>query len=79
MTALKGALQELVELLRQSGVGALPLLNPAATEGLPPPEDKLMADLTQSIEHEYAKYKRMQENSAVVLNLLSSAEQVLRR
>ena len=76
MTELKEALQALLEFSRQSGVGALPLLN--AIDSLPK-EEKLMADLTKSIEHEYAKYRRMQESSAVVFNLLSSAEQVLRR
>ena len=76
MTELKGSLRLLVDALRQSGVGALPLLN--ATDTLPT-EEKLMADLTKSIEYEYAKYRRMQESSAVVFNLLNSAEQTLRR
>lgn len=76
MNELKDALQTLVEFLRQSGVGALPLLN--ATDSLPT-EDKLMADLSKSTEHEYANHQRVQESSAVVFNLLSSADQALRR
>ncbi len=76
MTALKEALQSLVGLLRHSGVGALPLLNP--TDPVPT-EETLVVDTTKSIEVQYAKYKRLQESSSVVYNLLSSAEQSLRR
>ncbi|KAJ3555907.1 hypothetical protein NM688_g2319 [Phlebia brevispora] len=76
MVALKQALQTLVDQLRQSGVGALPLMNP--TDPLPT-EETLMADLEKSIKHEYDDLKRLSSDATVVFNLLNVAEQGLRR
>lgn len=78
MLALRQALQSTIELLRQSGVGALPLLTP--TDTLPPlTEETFMADLEKSIKHEYDELKKLSNDSTVVYNLLSAAEQGLRR
>jgi len=79
LAALKQALQLLVELLGQSGVGALPILDHSDFLASLPTEEKLMEDTTKSIEVQYAQQKRIQESAAVVFNLLGSAEQVIKK
>ena len=76
IAGLKQALFVLVELLKQTGVGALPLI-PTSLSGAEtqlPTEEKLMADLQKSIEDEYAKHTRVQESAGVVANLLTASE-----
>jgi hypothetical protein len=79
MVALRHALHVLVDMLKQSGVGALPMLDPAAPLASVPSEEKLLADTTQAIEEQYAQQQRIQESAAVVFNLLGSVEQVVRK
>ena len=67
------ALHALVDVLRQSGVGAYPL--PAPDAG-PPSEQQLITDTTSSVQQLYEEFKRMQESSAVVANLLAAPESV---
>ena len=81
ITTLREAIHALQDLLRVSGVGALPLI-PTSLSGAEtqlPTEEKLMADLQKSIEDEYAKHNRVQESAGVVANLLTAAELGLRR
>ncbi|KAI0083886.1 hypothetical protein BDY19DRAFT_870482, partial [Irpex rosettiformis] len=72
LLALRQALHLLVEMLRQSGVGALPILN--NTQSMTT-EDKLMEDVSKSIEVQYAQQKRIQDSAAIVFDLLGSVEQ----
>lgn len=77
--SLRQSLHELAEVLRQTGVGALPLLDPATPLSALPTEEKLLEDTTASIEAEYAKQKRLQESAVTVVNLLNAVEQGVRR
>lgn len=76
LIALDQALQTLAEMLRQSGIGAFPL--PAsdsdARNASPPTEQQLIADTTRSVQQLYEEFKRMQESSAVVANILAAQE-----
>ena len=72
-------LQELAEFLRQTGVGALPLLDQTNPLAAVPTEEKLLEDTTKSIEAEYAKNQRMQESAATVVNLLTAVDASLRK
>ncbi|KAJ3481921.1 hypothetical protein NLI96_g7337 [Meripilus lineatus] len=75
--ALKQSLQVLADILRQTGVGALPLQPHGSTEVLS--EAQLMADTTKAIQSFYERFKRMQDNSSVVANLLSMLDQGAKR
>ncbi|EKM52934.1 uncharacterized protein PHACADRAFT_185758 [Phanerochaete carnosa HHB-10118-sp] len=77
--SLKQMLHELAEFLKQTGVGALPLLDPASPLAALPTEEKLLEDTTKSIEAEYVKHQRMQESAATVVNLLTALDQSLRK
>lgn len=77
MTALQQALQVLTELMRQTGVGALPLQAPDLSN--PPTEDQLIVETTKSVQVLYDRYKRMQESAGVVASLLNVTEQPTRR
>ncbi|KAI0916522.1 hypothetical protein AcW1_010096 [Taiwanofungus camphoratus] len=78
VAALKQALQALEDILRQTGVGALPL-QASNSPGLPT-EDQLISDTTRSIQVLYERYKCMQESSGVVASLLNvGGEQSARR
>lgn len=74
MTALDQAMQALADVLRQSGVGAYPLPAPDARNASPPTEQELIADTTRGVQRLYEEFKRMQESSAVVANLLAAPE-----
>ncbi|KAI0338460.1 hypothetical protein BDW22DRAFT_1432496 [Trametopsis cervina] len=74
LTALRQSLQLLIDLLRQSGVGALPMLDANDPLGSLLTEEALLAHVTQSIETEYARQKRIQDGASVVFNLLGAAE-----
>lgn len=78
-STLKQALHELAGFLGQTGVGALPLLDPANPLAALPTEEKLLEDTTKSIEVEYAKHKRLQESAATVVNLLTAVDQSVKR
>lgn len=67
----------LADILRQTGVGALPLQPHGSTEVLS--EAQLMADTTKAIQSFYERFKRMQDNSSVVANLLSMLDQGAKR
>jgi len=80
IAALKENLQILSDLMRQTGVGALPLLpmpsdssssEPAAVM---PTEEMMLADTSRSVQVLYDRMKRSQESAAVVANLLSAPE-----
>ncbi len=77
IAALKQALQVLADILRQTGVGALPLLPPGSSEV--PSETQLMADTTKAIQAFYERFKRMQDNSSVVVNFLTMADLAAKR
>ncbi|KZT06719.1 uncharacterized protein LAESUDRAFT_725815 [Laetiporus sulphureus 93-53] len=70
MTALYQALQGLSEILRQSGVGALPVQPPDLSN--PPKEQQLMVDTTKAIEALFQRQKRLQDSAAVVVSLLGT-------
>ena len=78
LVALDQAMHALADVLRQSGVGAYPLPTPdsGARNASPPTEQQLIADTTRSVQQLYDEFKRMQESSAVVANLLAAPESV---
>ncbi|KAI0794956.1 hypothetical protein C8Q75DRAFT_803795 [Abortiporus biennis] len=76
MNLLKETLQSLVNILRESGVGAMPLLSPGSPL---PTEQQLVADTTTAIQVLFEQYKRLQENSTVAANLLGVHDQTARR
>ncbi|KAF8639382.1 hypothetical protein AX17_001538 [Amanita inopinata Kibby_2008] len=77
LTNLKHAIQVLLDLMRQTGVGALPLL-PLPTEAAPhiavPSEEQLMEDTVRGIKVLFEKQKRSQDAAAVVANLMGVSE-----
>ncbi|CAL1710516.1 unnamed protein product [Somion occarium] len=77
IVSLRQAVDLLQELLRHSGVGALPLLDPQNPEL--PTEQQLLSDTNKVIRHLFDHLKRIQDSSAVVANLLGAAEQHGRR
>jgi len=74
LTALDQAMHVLADVLRQSGVGAYPLPAPDARNASPPTEQELITDTTRGVQRLYEEFKRMQESSAVVANLLAAPE-----
>ncbi|KAG6864910.1 hypothetical protein C0991_006439 [Blastosporella zonata] len=76
MRTLKQEIQELSQLMLQSGVGALPVLpipGPGQTIS-PPTEQQLLAEVNQSIGSVFEQVKRSQDSAAVVANLLSAPD-----
>lgn len=76
IVALKQSIQILYDLMRQSGVGALPVI-PAPSDSSPavvPTEEMMLADTTKSVGLSFEKMKRAQESAAVVANLLGAGE-----
>jgi len=73
IATLKQTIQVLSDIMRQTGVGALPLLstppneNPTTTT-----EQQMIGDTTGAIQVLYERLKRSQEGAAVVANLLTS-------
>ena len=74
LTALDQAMHTLADMLRQSGVGAYPLPAPDAQNASAQTEEELIADTTRGVQQLYDEFKRMQESSAVVVNLLAAPE-----
>ncbi|KAF8218982.1 hypothetical protein L208DRAFT_1377811 [Tricholoma matsutake] len=77
IASVKQTLDVIADIMRQSGVGALPLLPvPSATDIslAPPSEQQLMFDTNRSIQALYDKLKRSQDSAAVVANLLSAPD-----
>lgn len=72
-------MSELSEVLRQTGVGALPLVDLANLNASMPSEEKMLADATKAIEDQYAQQKRLQESATTVFNILTAVEQGVRR
>ncbi|CCM05313.1 uncharacterized protein FIBRA_07527 [Fibroporia radiculosa] len=72
--ALQQALQSLIEILRQTGVGALPIQAPDLAN--PPSEEQLMAESSRAIQMLYERHRRMQEGAGMVASLLGASEQV---
>ncbi|KDQ23522.1 hypothetical protein PLEOSDRAFT_35137 [Pleurotus ostreatus PC15] len=79
LETLKQSLQFLSDILRQSGVGALPLL-PSSRSGhhgvdvAVPSEAQLIVDTTNAVTALYDRLKRKQDGSAVVAGLLTAPE-----
>jgi len=80
ITTLKQKLQMLSDLMRQTGVGALPLL-PMPSDSPPPQpapvmptEEIMLTDASRSVQVLYDRMKTSQDSAAVVANLLSAPE-----
>ncbi|KAJ6492243.1 hypothetical protein C8R45DRAFT_192980 [Mycena sanguinolenta] len=77
LATLKQTLQMVLEQMRQTGVGGLPLL-PVPDGNHPPPalptEDQMVAQTTRAIQVLYDQFKRGQDSAAVVANLLSNVD-----
>ncbi|KAJ6492244.1 hypothetical protein C8R45DRAFT_1096267 [Mycena sanguinolenta] len=77
LATLKQTLQMVLEQMRQTGVGGLPLL-PVPDGNHPPPalpiEDQMVAQTTRAIQVLYEQFKRGQDSAAVVANLLSNVD-----
>ncbi|KAI0710484.1 hypothetical protein C8Q76DRAFT_593700, partial [Earliella scabrosa] len=69
IATLKQALLVLVELLRQSGVGALPLEPPPVPD--PRSENALVEEETRIVQSLYDRQKRIQDGAGVVAGYLS--------
>ncbi|KAF9482950.1 hypothetical protein BDN70DRAFT_373863 [Pholiota conissans] len=72
LTRLKQMLALVIETMRQSGVGALPVLQ--TIDGMPPAvptEAELLASTAQNLSTLYQKLQRSQDSAAVAANLLS--------
>lgn len=78
IVTLKQATQALLDVLRQTGVGALPM---PSTEPMAdfPTEESLMANTTRALEDLYDRHKQMQESCAVASNLLGAIDQSVRK
>ncbi|KAI0828461.1 hypothetical protein BC628DRAFT_1417474 [Trametes gibbosa] len=70
---LKRSLLELVEALRTSGVGALPLEPPPVPD--PRTDEQLLAEATRTVQALYERQRRIQEGASVVTNLLGATDQ----
>ena len=78
ITTLKQALQMLSEFMRQSGIGALPLI-PLPTESGHPvtpaiTEETILADITRNVGVLYKRMKSSQDSAAIVVSLMGVAE-----
>lgn len=84
IASIKQTLDVIADIMRHSGVGALPLL-PMPTSESPnapvvlPSEEQLIIDTNRSIQALYDKLKRSQESAAVVANLLGAPDHALGR
>ncbi|KAG7440066.1 uncharacterized protein BT62DRAFT_938399 [Guyanagaster necrorhizus] len=71
----------LSDIMRRTGVGALPLLPFPPQPGAPqvvPTEQEMMVDVSKSVQVLYERLKRSQESAAVVANLLGASDAPLR-
>ena len=73
LASLKQQLLELIAVLEQSGVGALPV-NVAPNDPNVPQEQWLLKEATKSVQALYDRRKRIQDNHTVVASLLAAAE-----
>jgi hypothetical protein len=73
MMELSQAIEVLYDVLRQSSVGALPVLKPTLNKATS--EEQLMADSLRSVQILYERLKRSQESASVVVNLLGVGRQ----
>ena len=71
IAGLKQALFVLVELLRQTGVGALPLEPPQVPD--PRPDSTLVEEETRIVQALYERQQRIQDGAGVVAGFLSFA------
>jgi hypothetical protein len=69
LATLKQTLRMVVDLMRHTGVGGLPLL--PATDGSAPTEEQLVAQTTRAVQEAYDQLKRREDAAAVVANLFS--------
>jgi len=70
---LKQNLYLVIETMRHTGVGALPILPQPNSEGTPvPTEQQLLTDTTRSLQALYDKVQRSSDSATAVANLLSS-------
>ncbi|OSC98915.1 hypothetical protein PYCCODRAFT_1480321 [Trametes coccinea BRFM310] len=74
IAALKQALAVIVDFLRQTGVGALPLDSPPVPDNRT--EEQLIAEATRAVQALYERQKRLQEGASVVANLLGAVDQL---
>ncbi|GBE84058.1 hypothetical protein BKA93DRAFT_742269 [Sparassis latifolia] len=72
LEALKEALLALVDVLRQTGVGALPLAPPDPTRA--PGEEQLVAETGAAVQALYEGHRRLQESADAVGSLLVAGE-----
>ena len=79
IATLKQNIPLLYDLLRQTGVGALPVIPVPTGSDVPPiipTEEMMLADATRSVQVLYDRMQRGQDSAAVVANLLSAPEHV---
>ncbi|KAH9943968.1 hypothetical protein B0H21DRAFT_892514 [Amylocystis lapponica] len=69
MGALKEALEALEDVVRQTGVGALPI------EVRDVREEQMVAETAHAVQMLYERHKRIQESAGVVVGLLGAGEQ----
>ncbi|KAJ7655970.1 hypothetical protein DFH06DRAFT_992101 [Mycena polygramma] len=76
LATLKQTLQMVLEQMRQTGVGGLPLLPVPDGNHHPvlPGEEQMIAQTTRAVQVLYDQLKRGQDSAAVVANLLTSVE-----
>lgn len=72
IATLKQGLKVITDTMRQTGVGALPLLPAGSTAA--PSEQQMIHDTGRAVQALYEKLKRSQESAAVVANLLGAPE-----
>ena len=65
-------LDSFADFLRESGVGALPLLT-LDTSPIPS-EQEMVVNMTKSVQELFERRQRVQENAASVASLLSASE-----
>lgn len=75
MAATTRELQLLLDFLRETGIGALPLLDGGAA----PSEAQLLANTGRAVQSLYERHRRLQESAGVVAALLAAGEAPGRR
>ncbi|EIN03943.1 hypothetical protein PUNSTDRAFT_47751 [Punctularia strigosozonata HHB-11173 SS5] len=71
LASLKDTLRVLLDFLKQTGVGDLPLL-PANVQ---PPQEQQMQELEAATKKLFERQKRLQDSAAVVVNIMNSQVQ----
>jgi len=74
IASLRQALAFVTDTMRQTGVGALPLLPLSATEHTVPTEQQMMEDATLAVQAQYEKIKRIQEAATIAASVLSAQD-----